>query len=178
MQHKCKVTVIRKELYPDLQEQYLADPKSGACPFYEVGQEFLFERYGKRDDFWTMGRGSQCSEAWDAISRYIYTALQGGSIMRNWTNDERVMIACCNDGTRPVIFKIQRIDYKVLYLDGAGGEAWESRLAGKLNSIENVSEVIFNRDGPYTEVVLEKDVPDDVLIAAAEACGCRVSKID
>ena len=42
MQHKCKVTVLRKELYPDLQEQYLADPKSGPCPFYEVGQEFLF----------------------------------------------------------------------------------------------------------------------------------------
>ena len=26
------------------------------------------------------------------------------------------MIACCNDGTRPVIFKIERIDYKVLYI--------------------------------------------------------------
>ena len=30
--------------------------------------------------------------------------------MRGWTNDERVMIACCNDGTRPVVFKIERID--------------------------------------------------------------------
>ena len=29
--------------------------------------------------------------------------------MHKWTNDER-MIACCNDGTRPVIFKIERID--------------------------------------------------------------------
>ena len=49
-------------------------------------------------------------EAWDAISRYVYTALQGGSIMHKWTNDERMMITCCNDGTRPVIFKIERID--------------------------------------------------------------------
>ena len=40
----------------------------------------------------------------------VYTALQGGSIMKGWTNDDRVMIACCNDGTRPVIFKIERID--------------------------------------------------------------------
>ena len=46
----------------------------------------------------------------DAISRYIYTALQGGSIMHGWTKDDKVMIACCNDGTRPVIFKIERID--------------------------------------------------------------------
>ena len=30
--------------------------------------------------------------------------------MHNWTNDERMMIACCNDGTRPVIFKIERIN--------------------------------------------------------------------
>ena len=54
--------------------------------------------------------GKFCGEAWDAISRYVYTALQGGSIMHSWTNDERMMIACCNDGTRPVIFKIERID--------------------------------------------------------------------
>ena len=25
-------------------------------------------------------------------------------------SDDRMMIACCNDGTRPVIFKIERID--------------------------------------------------------------------
>ncbi|MGO4972789.1 TIGR04076 family protein [[Clostridium] aminophilum] len=35
---------------------------------------------------------------------------KGGSIMKNWTNDDQMMIACCNDGTRPVIFKIERID--------------------------------------------------------------------
>ncbi len=28
--------------------------------------------------------------------------------MHKWTNDERMMIACCNDGTRPGIFKIER----------------------------------------------------------------------
>ena len=30
--------------------------------------------------------------------------------MHGWTKDERMMIACCNDGTMPVIFKIERID--------------------------------------------------------------------
>ena len=62
MQHKCKVTVIDKKLFPDLQEKYLADPKSGACPFYEIGQEFVFERYGGRDDFWREGNGTQCAK--------------------------------------------------------------------------------------------------------------------
>ena len=51
-----------------------------------------------------------CSEAWDAIARYIYTGLQGGSIMKGWMKEENTMITCCSDGTRPVIFKIERID--------------------------------------------------------------------
>ena len=32
------------------------------------------------------------------------------NIVKGWTNDNRMMITCCNDGTRPVIFKIERID--------------------------------------------------------------------
>ena len=48
----------------------------------------------------------------DAISRYIYAGLQGGSIMKGWMKEENTMITCCNDGTRPVIFKIERIDYE------------------------------------------------------------------
>lgn len=110
MNHKCKVTVLETRVFPELQEQYLADPKSGVCPCFEPGQEFLFDG----DGFWHFGRDLDpkfpCSEAWDCISRYVYAALQGGSIMRGWTNDERMMISCCNDGTRPVIFKIERID--------------------------------------------------------------------
>ena len=45
----------------------------------------------------------------DAISRNVYTALQGGAITKGWTNDDRIMIVCCNDNTRPVIFRIERI---------------------------------------------------------------------
>ena len=52
------------------------------------------------------------SEARDAISRYIYTGLQSGSIMKGWMKKENEMICCCSDGTRPVIFKVERIDYE------------------------------------------------------------------
>ncbi len=30
--------------------------------------------------------------------------------MHGWMNDDKIMIACCSDGTRPVVFKIERID--------------------------------------------------------------------
>ena len=103
---KCKITVLRRELFEDLQQEYLADPQSGRCPYFREGQEFLLEG----DDFFRMLHGSFCAEAWDCISRYVYAALQGGSIMRGWTREENVMITCCNDGTRPVVFKIERID--------------------------------------------------------------------
>jgi len=106
MTYKCKITVIKKECYEDLQQTYLLNPKSGPCGIFEVGQEWIVDQVG----FWHMMDGKFCGEAWDAISRYVYTATQGGSIMSRWTNDEKIMIACCNDGTRPVVFKLERID--------------------------------------------------------------------
>lgn len=130
MKYKVKVTVIDKKVYPELQKKYCADPNAGSCPCYNVGDEFEFLRDGDRDDFWHIGQNTLvktscnpdliaggpkmpfCSEAWDAISRYIYTGLQGGSIMKGWMTNENEMITCCSDGTRPVIFKIERIDYE------------------------------------------------------------------
>ncbi len=125
-----KATVLDKKLYPELQQQYCADLSSGVCPCCNVGDEFEFYRDDVRDDFWHMGINTLTkttgdadavaggpklpfgSEAWDAISRYIYTGLQGGSIMKGWMKRENEMITCCSDGTRPVIFKIERIDYE------------------------------------------------------------------
>ena len=94
MQHECKITVIDKKCFTDYQEQYLADPKSGPCPCFNVGDEFILKRTPQQDDFYHLMNGKFCGEAWDAISRYVYTALQGGSIMKGWTNDDRMMIAC------------------------------------------------------------------------------------
>lgn len=104
--HKCKITVLRREYFQDLADKHLADPQVGPCQVFQDGQEFIVGN----EDFFKMLHGRFCSEAWDCLSRYVYAALQGGSIMRGWTNDEKVMITCCNDGVRPVIFKLERID--------------------------------------------------------------------
>lgn len=109
MKHKCKITILKRECYKDLQEKYLADPKSGPCPYFREGQVIMVDN----DNFFRLLNGTFCAEAWDCINRYVYAALQGGSIMRGWTNDEKVMITCCNDRTRPVIFKLERIDEDV-----------------------------------------------------------------
>ena len=194
MQHKVRLTVIDKKLYPELQAQYCADPQAGMCPCYQVGDTFLFERYGGADDFWHIGLNTlkqtvhtadgtaggafpHCSEAWDAISRYIYTGLQGGAIMRGWMQDERVMIACCSDGTRPVIFKIERLDYKALYIDGICCDNCRNRVQAALTALDGVTTVIWKDN--FAEVFLEQAVEDDALKTAVEHCGSyTVSKID
>ena len=51
MKHKVKLTVIDKKLYPELQEQYCADLNSGMYPYYNVGDDFIFERKDNKDDF-------------------------------------------------------------------------------------------------------------------------------
>ena len=51
--------------------------------------------------------------------------------MHGWTNDERMMITCCNDGTRPVIFKIERIDIP---------ESEEERLWLETHNFKNTAE--------------------------------------
>ena len=176
MQYKCRVTVIDKKCFPELQNKYLADPKSGECPFYNVGDTFLFERYGDEDTFWREGNGTQCAEAWDCISRYIYTALQGGSIMRNWTNDEHMMIACCNDGTRPVIFKIERLDYKVVKFSGADGMAAEE----KVRALAGVLGAQRRAEKGWPEVFTDRNAPvsDEAICGAVSACSGEVTAIE
>ena len=81
MQHECKITVLETKVFHDYQEKYLANPHSGPCLCFKVGDTFLLKRTSEQDDFYHLMNGKFCGEAWDAISRYVYTALQGGSIM-------------------------------------------------------------------------------------------------
>jgi len=207
MLHKCKVTVLDKKLFPEYQQSYCAIPDSGKCPCYQVGDEFIFERYGDRDDYWHCGAGTlaragetpadqpkempggfggiphagsvgvpHCSEAWDAISRYIYTALQGGSIMHGWMRDDRVMIACCNDGTRPVIFKLERLDYRAVYLREDLSAANHLAIQNALVALPEVDKVAFKPD--FVEVYLKREIAEEAMGQALAAIGCKIARID
>ena len=52
MQYECKITVLDTKVFPELQEQYLANPKSGKCPFFNVGDTFVLKRTAEQDDFY------------------------------------------------------------------------------------------------------------------------------
>ena len=60
--------------------------------FWHMGINTLVKTSADPD---TVAGGSKmpfCSEAWDAIARYIYTGLQGGSIMKGWMKKEHHII--------------------------------------------------------------------------------------
>ena len=103
MKHECRITVLETKCFTDYQEKYLADPKSGPCPFFKKGDTFLLKRTPQQDDFYHLMNGRFCGEAWDAVSRYVYAALQGGSIMKAMhckTADELIALAKAG-GTGP-----------------------------------------------------------------------------
>ena len=60
--------------------------------------------------------------------------------------DEKVMITCCSDGTRPVIFKIERLDYKVLYIDGISCDGCREKIRSALETLDGVSGVTFREE--------------------------------
>lgn len=89
---KCKITVIKKELYQDLYEKYEGS-KGSICTRFEVGQEFLVKSpYSPPEGF--------CSWAWADIRPSIHSVYFGS---------RKVSVACCTDGYRPVVFKVEQV---------------------------------------------------------------------
>lgn len=101
---KVKVTVVKKlnmkEMYgkklPAKINEAMLTPQ---CDQFKEGQEFIMD-LGCPPNF--------CSWAYADIQRDIMHILMGGSYP--WIAEEGVAIACCTDGMRPVIFRIERIN--------------------------------------------------------------------
>lgn len=98
---KCKITVLRRMYNEDLAQEYCSHPER--CSIFREGQVFLLDTPKKPLEF--------CDEAWAVINHYVFAFINGGgAFYNNWMKNENTMIACCNDGVRPVIFKLERID--------------------------------------------------------------------
>ncbi|HEX3049646.1 MAG TPA: TIGR04076 family protein [Aggregatilineaceae bacterium] len=99
-----KITVLKKMENPELAEAYCyAGGSVCPCPAFQVGQEFITE-YDRPANF--------CEWAWDDIYKYIVMFRSGGNMHDTfkWMNARDTMIACCSDGIRPVVFKIEKME--------------------------------------------------------------------
>ena len=101
---KAKITVVKRSVHDDLIDRYINKERNpdgfGACNLWKVGQEFLIEDWPTRpDDF-------PCEWAWANIHPDVATTLFGGDL---WVNHPEGSYTCCQDGLRPVVFKVERI---------------------------------------------------------------------
>ena len=161
MKHTCKITALRRERHQDLADAYLAEPKSGKCPFLKADGNLSWmamDFSGCWPDNFVPKPGTasavmptpRCRAAplcaagrSNAVAkpkrRFASCAFRWGSnplekLSAQWMprekrrsggalsglmafglkpqrkDNEKVMIACRNGGTRPVIFKLERID--------------------------------------------------------------------
>ena len=100
---KLKVTVFKKVNGKEIfGERFPTPPKYVlVCDRLEEGKEFIV------DDSGAMPQGF-CPWAWDSIAREVTHLQFNGDFP--WYEEKGIAIACCTDGLRPVIFKIERIN--------------------------------------------------------------------
>lgn len=101
---RCKITVLKTTLDKELAAEYGPEGLS-TCPMHKVGQVFYAD-YAKPEGF--------CDEAWKAIYQYVFALSHGADkglfYYGDWIKKPGVAICSCNDGLRPVIFKIEVTD--------------------------------------------------------------------
>ena len=86
---KVKITVLKKTFDEELAKEY--------------GADVFYADYAKPEGF--------CDEAWKAIYQYVFALAHGAGnqvfYYGDWIKKPGVAICSCNDGLRPVIFKLE-----------------------------------------------------------------------
>ena len=99
--NKVKITVLKTTLDEELAREYGAEGLK-VCPMLREGQVFYAD-YAKPDGL--------CDEAWKAIYQNVFALAHGAGketfYYGDWIRKPGVAICSCNDGLRPVIFKLE-----------------------------------------------------------------------
>lgn len=99
---KCKITVVRKSIEHELNNEYLASPEQiKVCDQVEDRQEFLVE-----NPF--MMPAGLCPWAWADLRTAITAVASGGRFP--FMKSKHSALAICSDPHRPVTFLIERAD--------------------------------------------------------------------
>ena len=101
---RVKITVLKTDFDAELTRQYGSDAVAGPCPILKKGQIIYCERHYQPAEI--------CGEAWKCIQHYVYALYYGAAepFGKGWMREGNVAVATCNDGLRPVTFKIERVE--------------------------------------------------------------------
>ena len=109
---QCRITVVKKMFNPDLAAEY-CQGEVGPCPCFQEGDEFVCG-LEKPPGF--------CDWAWRDIHPFVAVLFAGGNfshgLFEGWMKDDHTIIACCSDGIRPVVFRIELFEKET---EDAGG---------------------------------------------------------
>ena len=102
---KVKITVLRSTFNEDFARDY-GMPGLQPCSIMKEGQVF-YAGLGKPEGF--------CDGAWRTIHPYVFALANGAKhfYFNDWVRLPGVAITCCNDGLRPVFFKLEATDEEV-----------------------------------------------------------------
>ena len=98
---KEKITGLKTTLEKELAETY-GIPGLGPGPMLRAGKVFYADYANP---------AGLCDEAWKAIYQYVFALAHGAGnglfYFGDWIRQPGVAICSCNDGLRPVIFKLE-----------------------------------------------------------------------
>jgi len=94
---KVKITILKKTFNRDAVDECASGPWE-PCSTFKDGQEFTVDGLFMPQGF--------CSWAWADIEKYVQVLVHGGNFSGS---KEGMTVACCTDGYRPVIFKLEKI---------------------------------------------------------------------
>ena len=97
-----KITVVASLLMEDLIAEYGA-PGIGLCTRHKVGDSYIAPGDKAPEGF--------CEEAWKSIGHFAFAMAHGVEVFwPQWISKPHLAIASCNDGLRPVVFKLETIE--------------------------------------------------------------------
>jgi len=104
MARKVRITVLKTDFNAEFAAKYGVANMASGCPQFKVGDIVECERHRQPKSF--------CGEAWKCIQHYVYALYYGGTIPfgKDWMREPGICIATCNDGLRPVTFKLEVIE--------------------------------------------------------------------
>lgn len=97
---RVKITVL-KCTRNEFADQYGVEGL-GKCPWHHEVDVFIFDREKP---------AGLCEDAWIALERYVFALSFGATeFWEGWLKEPGAVINCCNDGMRPVIFKLEALE--------------------------------------------------------------------
>ena len=99
---KIQITVLRRMSNQDLADQFQHEATI-PCPLFEDGQVFTLDRWDEPPEGF-------CEWAWEDIYEKMMKVTGEATFIPEPIKERGMMIACCTDGFRPVVFKMVRID--------------------------------------------------------------------